>query len=442
MLRNCTIAVLLALPAGLMVGQDEEQKPQQNAVKVAQREQVKGEVKGKGLVLPKDLPQRIARSWEIHGKHLSALPHVTAPTWDCRTLGYVTPIDDQGSCGSCWDVSATGVLATAWCKAGWAKNDGSFNISPQYIMDNCGPNNGGCNGDDASTPINWALSHGIPTTQDYGPYTASSNRCRSSGSMKLWKIDQVGYCSDANGISPTQAIKDAIVNYGPISSAVNAGGFSNYSGGIMGGDGGPGGIDHDVSIAGWDDTKGSGCWLVKNQWGTGWGENGYGWIPYGKWQIGYAALWVHAPAFAPPPPPPPPPGPIPPVPGQFTPPFKLYEAATQIGDVNGYLTLDQAHAWAVVFSNNDKKVISVMDAKGATVETIQPGPIPPGPTPNPTGAGTFTLTLNGPLSVKSADGTLQVLLPTQVLTGTMTVTSGLGLPTFTLPTITPEEKQR
>jgi cathepsin L len=47
-----------------------------------------------------------------------------------------------------------------------------------------------------------------------------------------------------------------------------------------------------ISIVGWDDTRNA--WLIKNSWGTGWGLNGYGWVDYGRYNIGEQAAWVDA----------------------------------------------------------------------------------------------------------------------------------------------------
>ncbi len=376
---------------------------------------------GRGHKTPKNIKELHAKSWARHGKHLMAMPKVTAPTWDCRTLGYVTPVDDQGQCGSCWDVSATGVIATAFCKAGWAKNDGSFNISAQYIMD-C-TQNGGCNGDDASTVTLWCRDHGIPSTADYGPYISGNSggpgNCKDMTGKKLWQIDQQGYCAQQDGIAPTQSIKDAIVQYGPVSSAVDAGGFNGYVSGVMAGDGSS--VDHDVSIGGWDDNKGGpgvGCWLVKNQWSEQFGENGYCWIPYGKWSIGTSALWVHALPFAPPPPPPPP---------NTTPPYNLFEgtmaAPVAVGPAAGYPDVASATVAANQFSVKDNSAVMVHDAKGVMVVTI-PAPLPPPPPLPPTitftvPGYTFTIpgsTFRGPLGRSYTSPAQTIALPSQTIT--------------------------
>lgn len=373
MKTRLVLAIGLAFDAclmGLMVAAADPPAPLPQVIQV----QVKPPVQhkhGRGHITPKNIAELHAKSWAAHGRRLKNLPKVTTPTWDCRTLGFVTPVDDQGQCGSCWDVSATGVLATAFCKAGYAKADGSFNISPQYILDNCGPSNGGCDGDDASTVTQWALSNGLPTTQDYGPYTAQSGRCQLKANTKMWKINAQGYCSQTQGIAATQDIKNAIVAYGPISSAVDAGGFDNYSSGVMQGDGSN--IDHDVSIAGWDDTMAGGCWLVKNQWGNSWGMSGYCYIPYGKWSIGTSALWVSVDPLPPVPPIPP----VPPVPpGPPSPGTGTYTLAT---NTDGSMTFTPVTATTLTLTT--AQVQALQTIQGIVIPptrlTAQPAPIEP-----------------------------------------------------------------
>src|SRR5271157_5126219 len=111
-------------------------------IKAAAIGQAKDGKHPRGHVTPKDLKERIAKSWQRHGKQLQRLPKVSAPTWDCRTLGILGPIEDQGNCGSCWLVSATSsVLQSSFIKAGWFNTSGDQNnqLAAQYVMDGCGP---------------------------------------------------------------------------------------------------------------------------------------------------------------------------------------------------------------------------------------------------------------------------------------------------------------
>jgi hypothetical protein len=98
-----------------------------------------------GRVRPANLPALKMADFAKHG-HIQ-LPKVVAPTWDCRSLGIVGPIKDQGACGSCYAFSGNDVAEGALYKAGVLKSDQPLSV--QYVLD-CG-RNGGCNGDDNTT---------------------------------------------------------------------------------------------------------------------------------------------------------------------------------------------------------------------------------------------------------------------------------------------------
>ena len=271
---------------------------------------------GRGHKPAKNLAELKAASAAAHRHRLKALPKITAPTWDCRTLGLVPPIVDQGQCGSCWDFSGTSVVTSALIKAGYGKPDGSFALSEQYTLD-CG-SNGGCSGDDNVTVLTWAKTTGLPTTAAYGPYIAQAQGCKYAASMTLYKLADWGFCttSDTNAVATTQDIKNAMVAYGPIGAAIAADNAfeSNPAGQVFQGSGSTD-INHDIVLCGWDDSKGA--WLLRNSWGTSWCDAGYCWIKYGANAVGTEAVWASATALPPPPapvPPAPPPGPTPPGP--------------------------------------------------------------------------------------------------------------------------------
>ena len=314
----------------------------------------------KGLKRPVDMDARHARSWERHGHHLARMAVVTAPAWDCRTLGLVTPIKDQSQCGSCWDFSGTGVCEMAMVKAGQA-NVGTFSLSEQYTLD-CG-NNGGCDGDNSETVAAWCKSKGIPTTGDYGiAYRASAGNCKATN-PKLWQIADWGYVAQQSGVAPTQSIKDAMVKYGPIAVNVAADNvFANYSGGVFK-DSGSRNIDHAVMVVGWDDSKGKGCWLLRNSWGTSWGERGYMWIEYGANQVGDGALWAVATGGPVPPPPVPPTPPTPPVPP--TPPAPPGPTPT-----DGKLTIDPVTKTITLPSDWSIAGALILDVRGLSAAEV------------------------------------------------------------------------
>lgn len=287
----------------------------------------------RGLVspVPAVLELRHEAAFKRHGHRMKSLPTATPASFDCRAMGWVGPMLDQGQCGSCWDVSGCDCITSAFIKAGLAKNDGSFAISAQFILDQCGYSNDGCNGDDSVNVIAYAQKSGIPCEQDYGPYTAQQGRCKSTNA-KRYKIDGSGYCtpSQQSGMASTQDIKNAMVQFGPISTAIAA--DSSWDGATPSGvipyrRLTPNDIDHDVQLVGWDDARqipgapAKGAWIMKNQWSEQWGDKGYGYLAYGSHQIGTEAMWVSVAALPPAPVPPGPtpvppgPGPVPPAPG-------------------------------------------------------------------------------------------------------------------------------
>jgi hypothetical protein len=107
--------------------------------------------------------------------------------------------------------------------------------------------------------------------------------------------------------------------YGPIGAAIavdNA--FANNPSGTVFQGTGYTGINHDIILIGWDDSKGA--WLLRNSWGPTWCDAGYCWIKYGANQVGTEAVWCTAAPLPPQPPPtpvPPGPGPVP-APGSVT----------------------------------------------------------------------------------------------------------------------------
>jgi cathepsin L len=234
-----------------------------------------------------------------HRRHAARLRMLqgfaTPPSFDSRTLGIIGPIKDQGQCGSCWDFSGTCVVEVAYNKAGIGGGADKMILSEEYTL-SC-TKNGGCNGDDNVTVLDWAKSTGLPLTADYGAYKAAPGKCAFTPNMTLYKIDDWGFADSngGNGITPVQDIKNAIVAYGCVGCAVAAGSswdtWSSDPNYVHTGTSTS--IDHDVDLVAWDDAKGrKGAWLMRNHWGTSWANGGYGWIEYGADSIGTEAVFA------------------------------------------------------------------------------------------------------------------------------------------------------
>ena len=250
----------------------------------------------------------IALSHERHAKHLKSIRPVGGfpSSFDSRA---VSPAcipeleetdDDQAQCGSCWCFSGVEMVEVALMLAGVLGL--TQRLSKQYIL-SCGQN-GGCNGDDNTTPLKDAKAKGIPLTSDYGPYRGSAGSCAWKSGMKLYQIDDYIFAdgNGGNGVTPADDIKTVLVKYRFVGCAVAAGGgWWDNGQGVDTGNSSE--IDHDVGIAAWDDSKGvttgamdpalcgvrasqTTCWLMRNSWGPKWGVGGYGWVKEGADQLG------------------------------------------------------------------------------------------------------------------------------------------------------------
>jgi cathepsin L len=184
------------------------------------------------------------------------------------TSGAVTPVKDQGQCGGCWSFAATGGLEGSWQLASGKLTS----LSEQQFLD-CDSQDAGCNGGLEYTGWNFFKSQneGICTESSY-PYTARNGACKYSTcslGMPAGAISGVTHVSSGSATALQSAI-----NKQPVAIGIQAdqSAFQFYSGGILTGTCGTN-LDHSVLAVGYDTT--SQYWLVKNSWGSSWGDNGY-----------------------------------------------------------------------------------------------------------------------------------------------------------------------
>lgn len=183
---------------------------------------------------------------------------------DWVSQGYVTPVKNQGQCGSCWAFSTTGGIEGQNYKV----NHVLSSFSEQQLVDCAKPEgNNGCNGGLMDDGFQYVEDNKGLCFESAYPYTGKDGTCDTSCTNKV-KVS--GFTDVTQG--DTDALMSACSSQGPISIAVDANLFwQMYTGGIMNHKCN-GQLDHGVLLVGYSVDS---YWKVKNSWGSGWGEKGY-----------------------------------------------------------------------------------------------------------------------------------------------------------------------
>ncbi|CAH1174077.1 unnamed protein product [Phaedon cochleariae] len=206
----------------------------------------------------------------LEGLEVANLTVGAAPeSIDWRTKGAVLPIRDQGQCGSCWAFSTVAsVEGQAAIKSG-----SQIPLSQQQLVD-CATyeyHNSGCDGGYMLRGFEYIRDHSLESEADY-PYTARDERCKANDRRK-GIVELTGYKTVP---ATEESLKEAVGTIGPISVAVNSIPWRHYGGGVFNNNACTGlELDHGVTAVGYGTENGLKFWLVKNSWGTGFGESGY-----------------------------------------------------------------------------------------------------------------------------------------------------------------------
>ena len=204
--------------------------------------------------------------------HVATADEVLATSVDWVTAGAVTPVKNQGQCGSCWSFSATGAIEGAYAVAG-----NTLTSFSEEDLVQCDTVDSGCNGGLMDNAFAFVKENGLATEAAY-PYTSGTGTRGTCNAAKeaAAVVTVTGHVDVASG--DEDALKSAVAQQ-PVSVAIEADQsvFQLYKSGVLDSTSCGTNLDHGVLLVGYgsDSSSGMDYWKVKNSWGTTWGEEGY-----------------------------------------------------------------------------------------------------------------------------------------------------------------------
>jgi C1A family cysteine protease len=214
---------------------------------------------------------------------LAVPPSLPPIDWrDMKGVSYISPVQQQGECGCCFAFAAATVLEFWSAKHGHPKP-----LSVQHLMD-CtstkgGPNDG-CDGGLMEYVFEYGSKYSVILESDKTYNGFVQDRCPSRDMFSHvhvgnWKVIERSTCHNAE-----DQLEWLLHAYGPIAIGVDSSQWDNYRGGTFKHTMCTTDIDHAATIVGY--TKDA--WIVKNSWGTDWGDNGYIYLERGHNTCGVA----------------------------------------------------------------------------------------------------------------------------------------------------------
>jgi len=197
-------------------------------------------------------------------------------TFDWGNKGVITPVYNQGQCGSCWAFSATETIESYYALAGGQLTQ----LSMEQIV-SCDTTDQGCNGGFPSSAYSYVEGAGGIDSYSSYPYSAENGYAPECAFNQQNVVTNVASQSSVSGES---GLYQQLSTAGPVSVCVDASSWSSYQGGVLTSCGNS--VDHCVQATGYTNYSpsynGESAWNVRNSWGTGWGENGYIYVATGQ----------------------------------------------------------------------------------------------------------------------------------------------------------------
>jgi C1A family cysteine protease len=216
-----------------------------------------------------------AKPWAMFASGRLSAPNPT--NYDWGSAGVITPVYNQGQCGSCWAFSATETIESYYAIQGGQLTQ----LSMEQIVDcDTAGQDQGCNGGFPTGAYQYVQgAGGIDSYANY-PYSAGGGQANNCEFPQGSVVTSVSSYSSINGESGEYSQLSSSSG-GPVSVCVAASSWQNYQGGVL--TSCDDNVDHCVQLTGYYNYGSSNAyWNVRNSWGADWGQNGYIWIAIGQ----------------------------------------------------------------------------------------------------------------------------------------------------------------